>query len=287
MVQAKPKKEKVNNSSETIVRKIEPQQAPGIYWWFSDAWVLIGRSIKHISRSIDQLLGVIIQPIMFMLLFRYIFSGAIPIPGISYVNYLVAGILIQSAAFGSTTTAVGVSSDLQRGIMDRFRSLPMSNSAVLIGHVVADLVRNTISSTVMITVAFLVGFRPEASFLDWVGIIGMLALFTFAISWLSAILGMLAKSPEAVQWISFLLIFPLTFASNAFVPTAGMAAPLKLFAENQPVSHVIATIRALLFNDPVHFPLGNHPWIAIAWCVGAIVVSIPVVSYLFRRQGQS
>ncbi len=274
------------SSADKILHRIKPQDAPALYWWFSDAFVLIKRSLKHIIRSMDQLLGVIIQPIMFMLLFRYIFSGAIPIPGISYVNYLVAGILIQSAAFGSTTTAIGVSADLQRGIMDRFRSLPMSNAAVLIGHVTADLVRNAISSTIMIIVAFIVGFRPEASLLSWLGIIGILMLFTFAISWLSAILGMIAKSPEAVQWISFLLIFPLTFASSAFVPTEGMAAPLKWFAENQPVSHVIATIRALLFNNEQYFPLGNHAWIAIIWCVGAIIVSIPVVSFLFRRQSQ-
>lgn len=273
-------------SEDIIIKKIEPQKASALYWMISDAIVLINRSLKHIIRSMDQLLGVIIQPIMFMLLFRYIFSGAIPIPGISYVNYLVAGILIQSAAFGSTTTAVGVSTDLQRGIMDRFRSLPMSNSAVLIGHVTADLVRNFISSTIMVAVAFLVGFRPEASLFGWLGIIAILMLFTFAISWLSAILGMIAKSPEAVQWISFLLIFPLTFASNAFVPTQGMVAPLKFFAENQPVSHVIATIRSLLFNDPVNFPLGNHAILSIIWCVGAIVVSIPIVSLLFRRQSQ-
>ena len=245
----------------------------------SDSLVLIGRSMRHITRSMDQLLSVIFQPIMFMLLFRYVFGGAIDTPGSSYVNFLVPGILIQTAAFGATTTALGICNDLQRGIIDRFRSLPMLSSAVLTGHVVADLVRNVASSLVMILVALAVGFRPNASVVEWAGIFGILLLFTFAISWLSAILGLLAKSVEGVQWFSFVAIFPLTFASSAFVPTDGMVTVLRVFAENQPVTHVIEAIRALAIGTPI----GNHGWLAVTWCVGILIISIPTASFLFKR----
>lgn len=251
-----------------------------IYWSVVDSFVLIKRSIMHIVKSMDQLLAVAFQPIMFMLLFRYVFGGAINTGGTSYVNYLTAGILIQSAAFGSTTTALGLATDLKRGIVDRFRSLPMMTSAVLIGHTVADLVRNIISSTIMVLVALLVGFRPKADFKEWLMAIGILLLFTFAMSWLSVILGLLAKSVEAVQWLGFVLIFPLTFASSAFVPTQGMPKYLRIFAENQPVSQVIGAVRALLVGDP----LGSYGWKAVIWCVGMLAVSVPISIILFRRR---
>jgi ABC-2 type transport system permease protein len=183
----------------------------------SDIKVMLGRSLKHIFKNLDQLMSLAIQPIMFMLLFRYVFGGAINTGGVTYVNFLVAGILIQMTAFGATTTSISVATDVKRGIIDRFKSLPIMSSAVMIGHVSADLVRNTISSIVMIGVAFLVGFRPEANFLEWLIIWGIVMLFTFAFSWFSAIMGLLAKSVEAVQWMGFLFVFPLTFASSAFV----------------------------------------------------------------------
>lgn len=249
-----------------------------IYWLLSDSWILINRSVMHIVKNLDQLLSVAFQPIMFMLLFRYVFGGAINTGETSYVNFLVAGILVQNAAFGATTTAVGVATDLQRGIIDRFRSLPMYDSAVLTGHVVADLVRNTVSMIVLVLVALVVGFRPNATALEWTMVIGILILFTFAFSWLSAILGLLAKSVEAVQWISFVAIFPLTFASSAFVPTEGMPSALRAFAENQPVTHVIETMRALLVGTP----MGNHGAWAVAWCTALIVIAIPLAGRLFR-----
>lgn len=258
---------------------VQPEKRSALYWAFSDAFTLIRRNLMHIFKNWDQLLSMVIQPIMFMLLFRYVFGGAINTGGPSYVNFLVAGILVQSAAFGATTTALGVATDLQRGIIDRFRSLPMLSSAVLIGHVTADLVRNTISSIIMVLVALAVGFRPEANFQEWVAAFGLLLLFTFAVSWLSAILGLVAKSIEAVQWFSFIAIFPLTFASSAFVPTAGMPGPLRAFADNQPVTQVIDAIRALLVGTPI----GNHGWIAMIWCVAIIVISIPTAAFLFRR----
>jgi ABC-2 type transport system permease protein len=256
------------------------RQHSALYWAVSDTWVLIGRSLSHIFKNMDQLLGLTIQPIMFLLLFRYVFGGAIETGGVGYVNFLVAGILVQMAAFGANTTALSVATDMKRGIIDRFKSLPMVSSAVMTGHVTADLVRNVLSSIIMITAAFFVGFRPVASFTDWLLILAIVLLFTFAISWLSAIMGLLAKSVEAVQWMGFLLIFPLTFASAAFVPTDTMPIGLRVFAENQPVTHVIEAIRALMIGTSP----GNHIWISIIWLVGITVVSIPIASHLFRTK---
>lgn len=250
-----------------------------LYWALRDSGVLIKRSLRHITKNVDQILGLTIQPIMFMLLFRYVFGGAIQTGDISYVNFLVAGILVQSVAFGSLTTSLSVATDLQRGIIDRIKSLPIFGGAVIAGHVVADLARNIIQSTVMILVAFLVGFRPEASFTDWLMIIGLILLFSFAMSWVAAIMGLLAKTVEAVQWMGFFVVFPLTFASAAFVPTDSMPWALRLFAENQPVTHVIEALRALMVGTPIE----NHGWLAVAWCVAITAIAIPYAAYLFRN----
>jgi len=251
-----------------------------LYWAFSDTWVLIKRSLEHIFKNTDQILGLTIQPIMFLLLFRYVFGGAIETGGVDYVNFLVPGILVQMAAFGANTTAISVANDMKQGIIDRFKSLPMVSSAVMTGHVVADLVRNILSSVIMIVVALFVGFRPVASFQDWLLILGVLLLFTFAISWLSAIMGLLAKSVEAVQWMGFLLIFPLTFASAAFVPTDTMPTGLQIFAENQPVTHVIEALRALMIGVPT----GNHIWLSVLWFTGITLIAVPIAGYLFRNR---
>jgi ABC-2 type transport system permease protein len=265
---------------KVLTADLETQQKSDLGWFFSDSAVLITRSIKHITKNIDQLLSVAFQPIMFMLLFRYVFGGAIQTGGTTYVNFLVAGILVQTAAFGATYTALGVTTDLHRGIIDRFKSLPMKSSTVLIGHTVADLVRNIVSSIIMILVGLAVGFRPTATFSEWLMVAGILLLFTFAFSWLSAILGLFAKSIEAVQWISFVFIFPLTFASSAYVPTEGMPTPLRVFAENQPVTQVIEAIRALLVGTP----MDNHALYAILWSLGILAASIPFATFLFRRR---
>lgn len=261
---------------------MEPQTKnhSSLYWILSDTEVLVTRSLKHIFKNMDQLLGLTIQPIMFMLLFGYVFGGAINTGGVSYINFLVAGILVQVAAFGATTTALSVATDLKRGIIDRFKSLPMNSSAVMTGHVAADLFRNVISSIIIVIVGLFMGLNPAASFLQWVEILGILLLFTLAFSWVSAIMGLLAKSIEAVQWLSFLIVFPLTFASGAFAPTASMPTPLRIFAENQPVTHVIEAIRALMIGVPV----GDHAWLAVVWCVGTILIAVPVASYLFRNK---
>lgn len=250
-----------------------------LYWYFSDTWVLIVRSIKPIFKNPDQLLGLTIQPIMFMLLFRYVFGGAINTGGITYVNFLVAGILVQMSAFGSLTTSLSVATDVRRGIIERFKTLPIVSTSVITGHVVADLARNTLSAVIMLLVALLVGFHPTATFAEWTQIAGILLLFTFAMSWVAAILGLLAKSVEAVQWMGFLFVFPLTFASAAFAPTDSMPRLLRMFAENQPVTHVIEAIRALMVGTPI----GNHATLAVIWCVGVIVVAIPLTRYLFLK----
>jgi ABC-2 type transport system permease protein len=241
---------------------------------------LAKRSIKHITRNLDQLFAVALFPIMFFLLFRYVFGGAIDTGDLSYANYLVAGILVQMLAFGANYTTLNLAIDLQRGIVDRFRSLPMARSALLVGHVGADLFRNTISGLIVLGVSFLVGFQPVAGPVEWLLVLALAILFSLAISWLSAIMGLLVKSMEAAQWTGFIVIFPLTFVSSAFVPTDTMPEVLRFFAENQPLTHVIEAIRGWLVGSPI----GDSGWLGFAWCVGIIIVSIPVATWLFRRQ---
>lgn len=251
-----------------------------------DSLLMIRRSSTHILRNSDQLLGAFFQPIMFLVLFASVFgssiSKALP-PGVSYINFLMAGIIVQTVAFGSTTTAIAVCSDLQKGIVDRFRSLPMSNLAVLTGHVISDIFRNTISTVVMLLAGLAIGFRPHASAIQWVEIAGILLLFTLAFSWLAAIVGVLAKSLEAVQWLTFVIIFPLTFASGAFTPTEGMGKYLKAFAVNQPITQVVEAVRALILGKP----LGNHGWLAIVWSLAILIIAVPTASWLFRNKTSS
>lgn len=258
---------------------VKPEAHSSLYWLLSDLGVFIRRSLLHIIKNKDELLGLTIQPIMFMMLFRYVFGGAIDTGGTSYVNFLVAGILVQSLAFGALTTSLSVASDLQRGIIGRFKSLPTVSWGVLMGHVTADLVRNILQSIILIAVGLLVGFRPEASVGDWLVIISLVLLFTFAISWIAAIMGLLAKTMEAVQWMGFFVVFPFTFASAAFAPTQSMPWALRLFAEHQPVTHMIEAIRALMLG----LPAGNHVWLTIVWFAVVALVAVPVAAYLFRR----
>jgi ABC-2 type transport system permease protein len=249
----------------------------------NDSLLMIKRSSTHILRNTDQLLGAFFQPIMFLVLFASVFGGSIEqaLPdGVTYINFLMAGIIVQTVAFGSTTTAIAVTNDMKKGIIDRFKSLPMSNLAVLNGHVVSDIFRNTISTTVMLVSGFVIGFRPEATPLEWLQIIGILLLFTFAFSWLSAIIGVLAKSVEAVQWLTFIIIFPLTFASSAFTPTEGMGRYLRVFAENQPITQVVEAVRALILGTPV----GDYAWKAVLWSLLLLVIAIPIASRLFRTK---
>jgi ABC-2 type transport system permease protein len=260
--------------------KLEFKKQSKFFLALSDSLVMIKRSSTHIVRNTDQLLGTFFQPIMFLVLFTAVFGGAIATEGGSYINFLLAGIIVQTLAFGSTTTAIAVANDLKRGIVDRFRSLPMSNLAVLNGHVVSDLFRNGISTVVMIIAGLVIGFRPTATFVEWLALIGLLALFTLSLSWLSAILGVVAKSVEGVQWLTFVIIFPLTFASSAFVDPSTMSSWLRVFAENQPVTHMVDAVRSLLVGTP----MDDAALWSIVWSVGILIVSMPLAAWLFKRK---
>lgn len=264
----------------SLLPQLKQEKRSALAWLLTDSFEMTRRSIRHITRSMDQLLSVALFPIMFLLLNRYVLGGAIDTGDVSYVNYLFAGILVQTLAFGANYTTINLAVDMKEGIIDRFRSLPMNSSALIVGHISADLVRNFISGIIIILVSFAVGFRPTADFGEWLMVIGLAIVFTLAISWLSAILGLVVKSLEAAQWIGFVLIFPLTFISSAFVPTDTMPKALQVFAENQPLTHVMDAMRSWLVGTP----LGNSGWYALAWCVAIIAVSAPIATWLFRRR---
>jgi ABC transporter DrrB family efflux protein len=251
-----------------------------LYWQVSDAIVLTERALRHIPRNPELLIFSTIQPVMFVLLFRYVFGGAIRLPpGLSYVNYLMAGVFVQTVAFGSFTTGVGLAQDLQTGLIDRFRSLPMSRAAVLVGRTLSDLVRNVFVVAVMFGVGLLVGFNPQGGTPQIVGAVALLLLMSFAFSWIGATIGLAVRNVEAVQSAGFIWLFPLTFASSAFVPTATMPAGLRAFAVNQPVTKVINAVRDWLLGVPV----GSNGWIATVWCVGIVIVFVPLSVRVYRR----
>ena len=249
-------------------------------WAAIDSYRLARRSILHIIRSLDQVMSLILFPIMFMLLNRYVFGGAIDTGDVTYANYLFAGILVQTLAFGANYTTINLAVDMKEGIVNRFRSLPMHNAAVVVGHVVSDLFRNVISGIIIILMGFVVGFRPDASLREWLLVLLLGILFTLAISWLSAILGLLVNSLEAAQWMGFVVIFPLTFISSAFVQTKTMPPVLRAFAENQPLTHVIDTMRSWLVGTPND----DSAWLSFVWCIAIIVISVPITAHLFRKR---
>lgn len=251
-----------------------------LVWAVKDSFYLARRSILHIIRSFDQVMSLIMFPIMFMLLNRYVLGGAIDTGNVTYANYLFAGILVQTLAFGANYTTINLAVDMKEGIIDRFLSLPMNNVAVVAGHIVSDLFRNLISGVIIVLIGFLIGFRPTATLAEWGLVLLLSVLFTLAISCLSAIMGLLVKSLEAAQWMGFVVIFPLTFISSAFVRTETMPPVLRAFAENQPITHVIDTMRAWLVGTPLD---SSGKW-AFAWCFALIAVSVPVTGWLFRRR---
>jgi len=274
-----------------IEEKSEISQGFSAFWFVSDCWLMTKRSVTHIIRSLDQVMGLVMFPIMFTLLNNYVLGGAIKksLPsGISYPNYVFAGVFIQTLAFGANYTTINLAVDLKEGIVDRFRSLPMSNSALVIGHIISDMFRNIISGVIILIVALIIGFRPEASFVQWIGIIAIALLFTLAISSLSAILGLMVKSLEAAQWIGFVLIFPLTFISSAFVPTNTLPSGLRVFAINQPLTHVMNFVRSVTLGSEKASQLGvdrgNSLSMSLIWCIAIIVVSIPLTTWMFKRR---
>jgi ABC-2 type transport system permease protein/oleandomycin transport system permease protein len=234
----------------------------------SDTLVLAKRNFLRIARAPDLLLAFTVQPIMFVLLFAYVFGGAIETGGQSYINFLIPGILVQTMAFGGFVTAMGISEDLRKGLVDRFRSLPMSRSAVLAGRTLSDIVTNGISITVMLVVGVIIGFGFESPFLHVVAGILLLLLFGYAFSWVFAFIGLTSSSPEAAQSLGFIVIFPLTFVSSAFVPPETMPGALQWFAEWNPFSITVNAVRALFIGDPA----GNTVWGAVLWSVGIAAV---------------
>jgi ABC-2 type transport system permease protein len=243
----------------------------------SDTLVLAKRSLLRIPRAPDLLLSFTVQPIMFVLLFVYVFGGAISTPGYEYVDFLMPGIIVQTMAFGGFVTALGLAEDLKKGLVDRFRSLPMSRAAVLAGRTLADIATNTISISIMIGVGALAGFSFDAPLAHIVAGIVLLLLFGYAFSWVFAFLGLASSSPEASQSLGFILIFPLTFVSSAFVPVETMPAALQAFAEVNPFTIVVNATRALFLGAPA----GNAIWGALLWSLGitAVFASLSVARY--------
>jgi ABC transporter DrrB family efflux protein len=264
--------------------RLKPQARPALYWALADAFVVAKRQIMQIPRIPDELITATLQPAIVVLLFRYIIGGAITIPGTSYVNYLMAGVFVQSVVFGSATTGVGVANDLQRGLIDRFRSLPMAQSAVLTGRVLADLIRGLFIILVTWAIGLLVGFRPEGTLLSWIAASGLLLFTSFVFSWLSALVGLLLRSVEAVQQAGMIWILPFVFASGAFAPTNTMPDWLHTFAEHQPVSLMMDAVRGLLLNHPV---ASSTIWQVFAWYIGLLVVFIPLSVWFYRHRFQS
>jgi ABC-2 type transport system permease protein len=256
------------------------QQRPRLYWVLSDNWELFKRSVIQIQRTPDSLITwVILQPVLFILLFRYVFGGAINTGGVSYPNYLVPGLIAMNTIFVSTYTTVSIASDMTNGFIDRLRSLPMTTTAIFGGTVLSDSIRSLLGLVAMVLIGLLVGFRPHANLDAWLAATGLILLLQYAFSWLNAVLGLLAKSVESAQQMGMLL-FPLTFASSAFVPTTSMPVWLRGFATNQPVSQAVDAVRALMLGQPV----GNHVWVTALWSVGIIAVSIPLAGVFFKRK---
>jgi ABC-2 type transport system permease protein len=247
--------------------------------FLGDTAVLMGRSLRHITRSLDTIITTTIMPIAFMLLFVYVFGGAIKSGSHSYVNYLLPGILIITIASGIAYTALRLFMDMQSGIFERFQSMPIARSSVLWAHVLTSLVANLISIAIVVLVALLMGFRSGAGVLAWLAVVGILILLTLALTWVAVIPGLSAKSADGAGAFAYPLIF-LPFISSAFVPTHTMPGPVRAFAENQPVTSIVNAIRDLFTQKPI----GTDIWIALAWCVGILIVAYMVAMVTYRRK---
>jgi ABC-2 type transport system permease protein len=247
--------------------------------FFSDTTTLLGRSLRHILRSPDTIITTAVTPIAMLLLFVYVFGGAIDTGGVEYVDYLLPGILLVTVASGIAYTAYRLFMDVSSGIFERFQSMPIARSAVLWGHVLTSVVANLTSLTLVVLVAVAMGFRSGAGVLAWLAVIGIMVLFTLTLTWIAVIPGLTAKSADGVSGFSFPLIF-LPFLSSAFVPTAGMPGPVRWFAEHQPVTPIVDTLRNLYAEQPV----GNEIWLALAWCVGLLGGAYAVAMRAYHRK---
>lgn len=246
--------------------------------FFTDTGVLLGRSLRHISRSVDTIITTAITPIAIMLLFVYVLGGAIDTGSDNYVNYLLPGIMLIAIASGIAYTAVRLFGDMTTGIFERFHSMPIARSSVLWAHVLTSLVANGISVVIIVLVGFAMGFRTSAGIGSWLAVAGILTLFTLALTWLAVIAGLSAKTLDGAAGFSYPLIF-LPFISSAFVPTETMPGPVRVFAENQPVTSIVTSIQNLFAGRPV----GGDIWVALAWCLGTLVVAYAVAMVVYRR----
>ena len=245
----------------------------------SDTLVVAERNLVRLPRAPDLLLAFTVQPVMFALLFIYVFGGAINTPGYDYVDFLIPGIIVQNIAFGGFVTALGLNEDLSKGLIDRFRSLPMARSAVLAGRTMSDIVTNALSMTILLITGLIVGFSFHASVGEIVVGIVLLLLFGYAFSWLFALLGMIVTSPEAANSVGFIAVFPLTFISSAFVPVESMPDALQWFAEINPFTVVVDAMRSLWLGAPA----GNDVWGAFAWSIALIALFAPLAVARYRK----
>ena len=247
--------------------------------FLDDTAVLLGRSLRHIIRSPDTIITTTIMPIAFLLLFVYVFGGAIKHGSGTYVTYLLPGILLITIASGISYTAFRLFLDMRSGIVERFQSMPIARSSVLLAHVLTSLIANFISLVVVVLVALLIGFRSGAGVLAWLAVAGILILFTLALTWIAVIPGLTAKSADGASGFSYPLVF-LPFISSAFVPTQFMPGPVRAFADNQPVTSIVNTIRDLYAQQPVSTDI----WTALAWCLGILVVAYALATATYRRK---
>ncbi|SHN23694.1 ABC transporter permease [Gracilibacillus kekensis] len=247
-------------------------------YFFKDMSVMFGRSMRHIFRSMDTIVTVCITPIAMMLLFVYVFGGAIETGTENYIDYLLPGVMLMTIGSGIAYVAYRLFLDKQRGIFERFHSMPIARSTILWGHVLTSLISNVISVVVIILVALLIGFRSSAGILEWLAVFGILGIFILALTWIAVIAGLSAKTPDGAGAFSYPIIF-LPFISSAFVPTDTMPSVVRAFAENQPVTPIVEAIRNLLSNQPV----GNEIWIALTWCIAIIVVAYIFAIRIYKK----
>ncbi len=245
----------------------------------TDTLILAERNLVRLPRAPDLLLAFTVQPIMFVLLFRYVFGGAISTPGYTYVDYLIPGIIVQNIAFGGFVTALGLNDDVHKGLIDRFRSLPMARAAVLAGRTLSDVVTNTLSMTVLLITGVIIGFSFDASVAEVLAGVVLLLLFGYGFSWVFALVGLVAPSAESANSIGFIAIFPLTFVSSAFVPVQTLPPVLQAFAKVNPFTIVVDALRALWIGAPAH----NSIWEAVLWSLVIIAVFAPLAVWRYRE----
>jgi ABC-2 type transport system permease protein len=244
----------------------------------SDSLTMIGRSVRLSRRNAETLVMSIVLPLLMMTLFVFVFGGAIN-TGTEYINYVVPGIILLCTGYGAASTAMSVADDMNSGMIDRLRSLPIRSFAVLTGHVAASVARNAVSTTIVIAAAVAMGFRPNATVLSWLAVAGLLLLYVLALSWLAAALGTIARSVESASTLSFFMLF-IPYLSSAFVPTDTMPSFLHAVSENQPITPIIETVRGLLTGTPI----GSNGWLSLTWSVALLLASFTLATHLYRRR---